>query len=80
MRRSARANGGVRHGMLVPMQSFLSRSMIVAAPAAGYAARLSMENGVLPPLDEMAVIALITAGSLWVWNRIRRNRAVRSNR
>lgn len=58
--------------MLALMRSFSSRSLIVAAPVAGYAARLSIDNGALPPFDEMALIALITAGGLWLWSRLRR--------
>lgn len=45
--------------------------MIVSAPVAGYALRLALETGALPPLDELAVLALVTAAVLAVWRRLR---------
>jgi hypothetical protein len=45
--------------------------MIVAAPVAGYALRLALETGALPPLDELMVLGFVTAAGLGLWRLLR---------
>lgn len=54
------------------MPKSLSALMIVVAPVAGYALRLAVENGALPPLDELAALGLVTAAGWFLWERFRR--------
>lgn len=59
------------HGTLAPMQSRLAFWMIVAAPVAGYALRLALETGALPPFEELIVLGLVTAAGLGLWRLLR---------
>lgn len=53
------------------MNAGLTFTMIVSAPVAGYALRLALETGRLPPLDELAALALLTAAGVWLWRWFR---------